>query len=33
VLDVHGWCVGDGMETGAERAFIEEMALYRKTLV
>jgi carboxymethylenebutenolidase len=32
----HGWCVADGMvynKTGAERAFAEEMALYRKALV
>jgi carboxymethylenebutenolidase len=31
----HGWCVADGMvynKTGAERAFTEEMALYRKAL-
>jgi carboxymethylenebutenolidase len=32
----HGWCVADGMvynQAGAERAFAEEMALYRKALV
>jgi carboxymethylenebutenolidase len=32
----HGWCVSDGMvynEAGAERAFREEMALYRNVLV
>jgi hypothetical protein len=36
VPDAHGWCVADGVvynKTGAERAFIEEMALYRKVLV
>jgi carboxymethylenebutenolidase len=32
----HGWCVADGMvynKAGAERAFVEEMALYKKALV
>jgi carboxymethylenebutenolidase len=32
----HGWCVADGMvynKTGAERAYVEEMALYKKALV
>ena len=31
----HGWCVADGMvynKVGAERAFAEEMALYKKAL-
>jgi carboxymethylenebutenolidase len=31
----HGWCVADGMvynKIGAERAFVEEMALYKKAL-
>ena len=32
----HGWCVADGMvynKPGAERAFSEETALYRKVLL